>query len=52
VAVKNTPWADVSDGAAGWRLSGQWDHTRPSQAPDGAVVTRLSGDEGPEPGCC
>ena len=52
LAVKNTPWAAVSDGAAGWRLSGQWDYTHPTRAPKGAVVTRLSGGEGPEPGCC
>lgn len=51
-AVRNTPWAGVFDGAATWRLSGHWDYTRPTQAPDGAVVTRLSAGEGPEPGCC
>ncbi len=52
LAVENTPWETVFDGAAGWRLSGLWDYTRPTQAPDDAVVTRLSGGEGPEPGCC
>lgn len=52
VAVQNTPWPVVSDGVAGWRLSGAWDSSRPSQAPAGAVVTRLSGGEGPQPGCC
>ena len=52
VAVHNTPWAGVFDGVAGWRLSGQWDYTHPTQAPAGAVVTRLSGGEGPQPGCC
>ncbi len=52
VAIQNTPWTGVFDGVAGWRLSGQWDYSRPAQAPDGAVVTRLSGGEGPEPGCC
>ncbi len=52
VSVRDTPWDGVFDGAAAWRLSGQWDYTRPDQAPPGAVVTRLSGGDGPEPGCC
>jgi hypothetical protein len=52
VSVRNTPWAVVSDGAAGWRLSGSWDYRHPNRAPAGAVVTRLSGGQGPEPGCC
>lgn len=52
VAVRGTPWAGISDGAAAWRLSGTWDHRHPATAPDGAVVTRLSGGEGPQPGCC
>jgi hypothetical protein len=52
VAVNRTPWPVVSDGVAGWRLSGAWDYTRPTAAPPGAVVTRLSGGEGPQPGCC
>ena len=52
VAVRNTPWAVVFDGVAGWRLSGPWDYTHPARAPAGAVVTRLSAGEGPEPGCC
>jgi hypothetical protein len=52
LAVLSTPWTGIFDGAAAWRLSGQWDHTRPHHVPAGAVVTRLSGGEGPEPGCC
>lgn len=52
MAVQNTPWTGVSDGVAGWRLSGIWDYTHPHRAPAGAVVTRLSGGEGPQPGCC
>lgn len=52
VAVHNTPWTGVFDGVASWRLSGQWDFSHPTQAPAGAVVTRLSGGEGPQPGCC
>jgi hypothetical protein len=52
VTVRNTPWPGIFDGAGSWRLSGAWDSTRPTEAPDGAVVTRLSGGEGPEPGCC
>jgi hypothetical protein len=52
VAVNRTPWPGVSDGVAGWRLSGSWDYTRPTAAPPGAVITRLSGGEGPQPGCC
>ena len=52
VAVHNTPWTGVFDGVAGWRLSGQWDYAHPTEAPAGAVVTRLSGGEGPQPGCC
>ena len=52
VAVHNTPWTGVFDGVAGWRLSGQWDYSHPTEAPAGAVVTRLSGGEGPQPGCC
>ncbi len=52
VAVRNTPWPGISDGVGAWRLSGTWDYTQPDRAPEGAVVTRLSGGEGPEPGCC
>jgi hypothetical protein len=52
VAVHDTPWTGVFDGVAGWRLSGSWDYTHPFRAPADAVVTRLSGDEGPQPGCC
>lgn len=52
VAVGRAPWAGVSDGAAAWRLSGQWDYTHPHRAPSDAVVVRLSGGDGPEPGCC
>ncbi|HEX6248319.1 MAG TPA: hypothetical protein VFZ64_10650 [Nocardioidaceae bacterium] len=52
LVVRNTPWDGISDGAGPWRLSGQWDYTRPTEAPDDAVVTRLSGGDGPEPGCC
>jgi hypothetical protein len=52
VTVRNTPWPGIFDGAGGWRLSGVWDYSRPTVAPDGAVVIRLSGGEGPEPGCC
>ncbi len=52
LAVLDTPWTTVSDGAAGWRLSGRWDPARPTHVPGGAVVTRLSGGEGPQPGCC
>lgn len=52
LAVRKTPWPTIFDGVAGWRLSGQWDHQHPSRVPQDAVVTRLSGGEGPEPGCC
>ena len=52
VTVRNTPWPGISDGVGAWRLSGVWDYTKPDEAPEGAVVTRLSGGEGPEPGCC
>lgn len=51
VIVRNTPWP-VPDGVLGWRLSGAWDHTHQDRAPDGAVVTRLTGGEAPQPGCC
>lgn len=52
LTVRNTPWPAISDGAGTWRLSGVWDYTEPAKVPDEAVVTRLSGGEGPEPGCC
>ncbi len=52
LAIDKTPWAGISDGVAGWRLSGLWDSSNPAKVPPGAVVTRLSGGEGPEPGCC
>ena len=52
LGVGNTPWPAIFDGAAGWRLSGAWDYEHPTKVPAGAVVTRLSGGEGPEPGCC
>ena len=52
LVVKDTPWAGISDGVGAWRLSGQWDYQRPEHVPSGAVVTRLSAGQGPEPGCC
>ena len=52
LAVQKTPWPGIFDGVAGWRLSGIWDFERPTHVPGGAVVTRLSGGQGPEPGCC
>lgn len=52
LVVQNTPWTGVFDGVGTWRLSGQWDFTRPNRVPPGSKVTRLSGGEGPEPGCC
>lgn len=52
LAVVDTPWPGFTDGAAAWRLSGTWDYRHPTRAPAGAVVIRLSGGEGPEPGCC
>ncbi len=52
VAVRSTPWPGIADGIGVWRLSGQWDFEHPARAPEGAVVTRLSAGEGPEPGCC
>lgn len=52
LTVRHTPWRAASDGAGGWRLSGTWDYTHPDRAPAGAVVTRLAGGEGPQPGCC
>ena len=52
LAVVDTPWPGFTDGVAAWRLSGTWDYTHPTRAPAGAVVIRLSGGEGPQPGCC
>ncbi|QIK67759.1 hypothetical protein G7072_16655 [Nocardioides sp. HDW12B] len=52
VTVRDLPWPGIFDGVGEWRLSGPWDPTRPAEAPAGARVTRLSGGEGPEPGCC
>ena len=52
LAVHDTPWSGIFDGVAEWRLSGQWDYTHPHRVPPRAKVTRLSGGEGPEPGCC
>lgn len=52
LTVRQLPWSGVSDGVGAWRLSGQWDYAHPSRVPAGARVTRLSGGEGPEPGCC
>ena len=52
LGVSNTPWPAIFDGAAEWRLSGYWDYEHPSKVPADSVVTRLSGGEGPEPGCC
>ncbi|MCD4525931.1 hypothetical protein [Nocardioides sp. cx-173] len=52
VVVDETPWPGIFDGVGAWRLSGTSDGTRPRSAPAGAVVTRLSAGEGPEPGCC
>ena len=52
LSVGTIPWTGIFDGAAEWRLSGYWDYEHPSKVPAGSVVTRLSGGEGPEPGCC
>lgn len=52
LVVQETPWPGVFDGVGEWRLSGVWDYQHPNRVPDGAVVTRLSAGEGPEPGCC
>lgn len=52
LVVDEAPWEGIFDGVGAWRLSGEWDYTHPTRAPEGAVVTRLSGGEGPEPGCC
>ncbi len=52
LAVKNTPWNGIFDGAATWRLSGPWDYEHPTTVPPGAALTRISAGEGPEPGCC
>ncbi len=52
VSVRNLPWRGIFDGVGEWRLSGQWDPARPTEAPPGARITRLSAGEGPEPGCC
>ena len=52
LTVRALPWDGVFDGVGAWRLSGAWDYTHPDTAPPGAAVTRLSGGDGPEPGCC
>lgn len=52
LAVDDTPWGGIFDGVATWRLSGQWNYERPTDAPADATVTRLSAGDGPEPGCC
>ncbi|CUR58667.1 hypothetical protein NOCA2530026 [metagenome] len=52
LSIRDTPWPGIFDGVAEWRLEGYWDAERPGFAPAGATVTRLSGGEGPQPGCC
>jgi hypothetical protein len=52
LVVDDTPWPGIFDGVGAWRLSGVWDYEHPRRVPAGAVVTRLSGGEGPELGCC
>lgn len=52
LVIDNPPWPGVFDGVWGWRMSGQWDFQRPKYAPPDATITRMSGGEGPEPGCC
>ncbi len=52
LGISDLPWSAIFDGAGEWRLSGSWDPAHPSKVPDTSVVTRLSGGEGPEPGCC
>ncbi|MGZ8738222.1 MAG: hypothetical protein ACXWW7_13735, partial [Nocardioides sp.] len=52
LAVADTPWEGIFDGAAAWRLSGEWDFEHPTTAPSDATVSRISAGEGPEPGCC
>ncbi len=52
LSVRDTPWTGIFDGVAEWRLKGYADPDRPGYAPDGAKITRLSGGEGPQPGCC
>lgn len=50
--IRNTPWPTIHDGVGGWRLSGHWDYKHPDRVPPRASVIRLSGGQGPEPGCC
>ncbi|MGD9961004.1 hypothetical protein [Nocardioides sp.] len=52
LTVRDTPWSGIFDGVGEWRLSGQWDFTHPNHAPAGSRLIRLSGGDGPEPGCC
>lgn len=52
IRLEGLPWPGIFDGAGAWRLSGAWAAGRPDGVPPGSVVTRLSGGEGPEPGCC
>ncbi|MFN8196108.1 MAG: hypothetical protein U0R80_17735 [Nocardioidaceae bacterium] len=52
LGVQDLPWDGISDGVAAWRLSGTWNFQDPTHVPRGAVVTRLSAGDGPEPGCC
>lgn len=52
LVVADLPWDAVADGVGEWRLSGYLDVDHPGRAPADSVVTRLSGGEGPQPGCC
>ena len=52
LVIDNPPWPGIFDGVWAWRLDGVWDPSRPTDAPPDAVITRMSGGTGPEPGCC
>lgn len=52
IVIDNPPWPGIFDGVWAWRLEGAATNGDVSQAPPGAKIVRMSGGEGPEPGCC
>lgn len=52
LTIMDPPFPGFFDGAGVWRLTGRSDSANPNSAPPSSTISRLTGGEGPEPGCC
>jgi hypothetical protein len=52
IVIDNPPWPGIFDGVWAWRLEGAAMNGDVSQVGPDTKIVRMSGGEGPEPGCC